>query len=637
MLKRKVLTFSFTCFFVFVVSFSFLLESLSYGMPPHPDLIQKIRSGEIAPPDFLVNQAKYRAEGIEAPSLHPKSSVYPTGTGPSGSFRALVLLVKFTDKNYNTSAGYFDTLIFEDLAGTVRNFYKEVSYGRLDIIALDLPSSLGWYTAPHTYVYYCNNQYGMGSYPQNSQGLTEDVVDLADPYVDFSQYDNDGDGYVDALFIVHAGRGAEFTGRTTDIWSHKWSISPRLKDGVYVHDYSIEPELWQYSYDMTSGVYCHELGHVFGLPDLYDYGYDSEGAGNWSLMAGGSWNGTLGNSPAHPDAFCISKLGFADPVNVTVDLDSVIIPAIEDTGVVYRLWTNGLPSTQYFLVENRQRVKYDNGLPGEGLLIWHVDESVDGNDNQWYPGHTSSGHYEVALEQADGLWQLEKNTNAGNTGDPYPGSTNKRSFTPCTTPNSNNYSFLDTRVAVLNISNSGSLMSADFKVSSANTLPASFSMVAPNDFDTSFLPLNLDWNDSGDPDLCDSVLYALFYSTSGSFVPDSTDLISNLSSSNYVFTSGSLPLYQTYFWKVKAYDTHNGGKWSDQTRRFQVGLRGDANCDRAVSISDIIYLINYLYKGGHLPLPLQAGDVNCSSKVDVSDVIYLVNYQLKGGPPPCGS
>jgi hypothetical protein len=354
-------------------------------------------------------------------------------------------------------------------------------------------------------------------------------------------------------------------------------------------------------------------------------------------MAGGSWNGTLGNSPAHPGAFCISKLGFADPVNVTVDLDSALIPAIEDTGVIYRLWTNGLPGSQYFLVENRQKIKYDAALPGAGLLIWHVDENIDGNDNQWYPGHTSSGHYEVALEQADGLWQLEKNTSQGNIGDPYPGSTNKRSFTPCTTPNSNNYSFLDTRVAVLNISNSGSLMSADFKVSSANTLPASFSLITPDDFDTSFLPLSLGWNESDDPDLCDSVLYALFYSTGESFVPESTYLVSNLSSSNHVFTSGLLPLYQTFFWKVKAYDTRSGEKWSDQTRRFQVGLRGDANCDRVVSVTDIIYLINYLYKGGYLPLPLQAGDVNCSSNVDVSDVIYLVNYQFKGGPPPCGS
>jgi len=410
-----------------------------------------------------------------------------------------------------------------------------------------------------------------------------------------------------------------------------------MKDGVYVHDYSIEPEYWYSTADMTAGVYCHELGHVFGLPDLYDYGYDSEGDGDWSLMAGGSWNGYLGNSPAHPDAFCISRLGFADPVNIAIDLDSAIIPAIEDTGVIYRLWTNGLPGSQYFLVENRQKTKYDTGLPGAGLLIWHVDENVHGNDNQWYPGHTSSGHYEVALEQADGLWQLEKNLNQGNTGDPFPGSSDKRNFTPCTTPSSNSYSFLDTRVVVLNISNSGSLMSADFKVSSANTLPANFSLVAPNDLDTSFLPLNLDWANSGDSDLCDSVLYILFYSTGGSFVPESTTFISNLAQSDYLFTPGSLPLYQTFFWKVKAYDTHNGERWSDQTRQFYLGLRGDANCDRTVSVTDVIYLVNYLYRGGHVPLPLQSGDANCDGGVNISDVVYLVNYLFKVGQPPCGS
>jgi immune inhibitor A len=134
--------------------------------------------------------------------------------------------------------------------------------------------------------------------------LTEDVVYLADPYVDFSQYDNDNDGYVDALFVIHAGPGAEHTGDPNDIWSHQWNTGyPPYVDGVYVTTYSMEPEYWSSPGDMTIGVYCHELGHVFGLPDLYDYGFDSQGVGRWSLMAVGSWNGPMGSSPAHPDAW----------------------------------------------------------------------------------------------------------------------------------------------------------------------------------------------------------------------------------------------------------------------------------------------------------------------------------------------
>jgi len=64
-------------------------------------------------------------------------------------------------------------------------------------------------------------------------------------------------------------------------------------------------------------------------------------------------------------------------------------------------------------------------------------------------------------------------------------------------------------------------------------------------------------------------------------------------------------------------------------------LRGDANGDGKVSVSDVVYLINYLFKGGPAPNPLWVGDANCDGKITVSDVIYLINYLFKGGPPPC--
>ena len=294
---------SLTSLLVFFLSWS---ESSIYGMPPHPDLIEKIKKGEIKPPEIMINKEKYRAKGIDSPVFHPQSSVFPKGTGPTGNFKALVLLVDFSDKTSQVTAGYFDTLVFVDQPSTVRNYYKEVSYQKLDIITLDLPSSLGWYTDPETYAYYVDGQYGWGDYPQNAQKLVEDLVVIADPYVDFSQYDNDSDGSVDALMVVHAGSGAELTGNPNDIWSHTWGLNdPQFVDGVWVYSYSMEPEYYQYPWgDMTPGIFCHELGHTFGLPDLYDYDYDSRGIGDWSLMAFGSWNGPLGGSPAHPDAYC---------------------------------------------------------------------------------------------------------------------------------------------------------------------------------------------------------------------------------------------------------------------------------------------------------------------------------------------
>ena len=91
------------------------------------------------------------------------------------------------------------------------------------------------------------------------------------------------------------------------------------------------------------------------------------------------------------------------------------IKAVEDTAQIFRLWTYGATGVQYFLVENRQKTGYDSYLPGGGLHIYHVDESISdngANDNQWYPGYTAYGHYKVALEQADGLWELERPSTA---------------------------------------------------------------------------------------------------------------------------------------------------------------------------------------------------------------------------------
>jgi M6 family metalloprotease-like protein len=334
---------------------------------------------------------------------------------------------------------------------------------------VNMPSALGWRRAPHTYDYYVDGLKGFGTYPQNAQHLAEDAVTLADPAVNFANYDNDGDGYVDALFIIHAGPGYEYTGDVNDIHSHAWSTSyPMSVDGVYAYGYSTEPEYWNSTGDMTCGVYAHEMGHAaFGLPDLYDYGYDSEGLGSWSLMAGGSWNGANGNSPAHPDAWSRVEMGAATATTLTSNLYGASIPAVENTPTIYRLWTNGTGGNQYFLVENRRQTGYDAALPSQGLLVYHIDDTQSGNDNQWYPpDHMSFGNYQVALEQADGLFDLEHNTDSGDSGDPFPGSTSRRTFDSTGTPSTRSYASANTYVAVNNISNSAATMTADLIVSS---------------------------------------------------------------------------------------------------------------------------------------------------------------------------
>jgi M6 family metalloprotease-like protein len=431
-------------------------------MPPHPALLERARRGEVTLPEFVTDPDVRRQLGIEQPQEFV--------AGPQGNWRALALLVEFTDNPSQVGANYFDTLLFGSGSGTLKDYYSAASYGSLDIVTVNLPSAIGWCTMPQTYAYYVNGNNGFSNYPRNAQKLAEDAVLVADPIVDFTQYDNDGDGWVDTVFIIHAGPGAEFTGNADDIWSHSWATrNDPLVDGVRVNSYTAEPEYWVNPPDMTVGVFAHELGHVFGLPDLYDTDGSSAGIGRWSLMAGGAWNGTLGNLPAFPDAWSRSALDFVNPVNVVADLTGVSFPAATTSQTVYRLWTNGAAGSEYFLVENRQQSGYDAGLPASGLLIWHVDESKGGNQaecdqlNNWSCG---AGHQKVALEQADGLWDLEHNTDSGDGGDPYPGTTNDREFASASTPNSSSYAHSSgTCVGVSGISNSGATMTADLSVS----------------------------------------------------------------------------------------------------------------------------------------------------------------------------
>ena len=446
------------------------LVGSALATPPHPDVLEKINSDPIARAIYETERAEQLERGIDAPGNALSklvASKQAAGLAPtlSGTYKILVLLVDFSDHVQQTSASFFDGLIFDSTGTSVRTYYDEVSYGQFDIVTVHMPSTTGWFRAPSPYTYYVNGEYGLGTYPNNAQKLVEDLVDVADASIDFSQYDNDGDGYVDALVIAHSGPGREFTGSADDIHSHKWGISPRQKDGVYVYEYAMQPEYLSVSGDMTIGVFCHELGHVFGLPDHYDTDYSSQGVGQFCVMSYGSWNGTNGSSPAHPSAWCRKELGFATPVNVTSNRINESIQEVENGGSIYRMWSNGdSTGDEYFLIENRQQTGFDSGLPSSGLLIWHIDEAKTNNDAEWYPSLSGANHYQVALEQADGLYQLEHDINTGNGGDPFPGSTMNTSFSNITTPSSDSYEDGATVVAVTNISSSASTMTADLIV-----------------------------------------------------------------------------------------------------------------------------------------------------------------------------
>jgi immune inhibitor A len=379
-----------------------------------------------------------------------------------GNINVVVVLVDFSDRPMTKSVSHFEELFFSRNKlpnGSVADYFDEVSNQAVQITG----RVAGPFRLPRTIHEYAHGEAGTGDVLPNARTMARDAALAAKPQINFAPFDNDGNGFVDAFIVIHAGSGAEETGNNDDdIWSHKWVLDGDTAlpvNGKNIFAYLTVPE------DARIGVCCHELGHlIFGWPDLYDVDNSSEGVGNWCLMGGGSWNGPSagadpGDVPAHPSAWCKKNQGWvtvtAPSANGSVTMDDV-----KTSRTILQLWKNGDQNSQeHFLAENRGRNGYDRALPGEGLLVWHIDDALDSNRDE--------NHYKVALLQADGRRDLERATNRGDAGDPYPGTTGNSSITAKTTPSSRSYAGVDSSVAITNVKVTAGRVKAKIAVKSA--------------------------------------------------------------------------------------------------------------------------------------------------------------------------
>ncbi|MDD3626718.1 MAG: M6 family metalloprotease domain-containing protein [bacterium] len=507
---------------------------LGFGIPLTPGQVSELKSkGEFERVMKIINSAKLR--GLDQPQRKTINIMKDNGADRvTGTWKALIILVQFPDNLADTvSHGqtYYNTFFFSEgvmPTKSVREYYQEVSVGQFDLTG----TIAGWYMMPQNYTYYTDVEYGFGDYPNNAQKLVEDAIAAANPDVDFSQFDNDGDGYVDALFVIHAG-GEGAGGNGWAIWSHAWGINQKMYDGVWVSGYSMEPETGKI------GVYCHEFGHVLGLPDLYDYGYDSAGVGKFCLMAAGSHGSDVNHpeTPSFMNPWCRYTLGWLEPTNVTANLTAEELVWGMPSQDVYRVWTKGVIGPEYFLVENRRKgTSFDKYLPTDGILIYHVDERMSNNDNQ--------NHKLVDIEEASGFQHLDNFSSYGDAGDYYPGTLNNRTFDVNSEPDSKNYYNQNTYVAVFNVSDAGDTMTADIKVYEPAKAPTN---VILENYGSGTQAM-MKW-DSRDED----TNYRVFYGTSP---VDLTDQF--MTTENSVILTGLSP-DTTYYAKVKAY---NDFAWS---------------------------------------------------------------------------
>ena len=307
---------------------------------------------------------------------------YPT----TGNNNLLILLVSFADRAFTYTREDFDSLASQPgysrngATGSVKDYYYDVSFGQLELN----PTVAGPYTLSQPMAYYG----AAGPYfsDVNPKEMVSEACALADSEIDFSQFDMNNDGKIDAVHIIFAGAGEASTGETNAIWPHRWSIYPYDSlditfDGVTLRDYSCSAEKMGSGMDGI-GTICHEFGHVLGLPDLYDTDYEGSGGqatavNTWSIMASGSYN-NYSNTPASFTAYEKYRLNWLDFDTLSL-AGEYVLPPLMDSNKAYIITTPY--ENEFFVFENRNQSSWDTYVPNSGGLIFHIKREGDYNIN----------------------------------------------------------------------------------------------------------------------------------------------------------------------------------------------------------------------------------------------------------------
>ena len=304
-----------------------------------------------------------------------------------GQKRFLVILVEFQDVQFilesphETISRMLNEPGFADggATGSARDYYYDNSRGVFDPV-FDV---FGPVLLSHDMAYYGGND-NRGEDMRPEEAVLEGCT-LLDGEIDFSQYDNDGDGEVDLVFMYYAGYSEADTIYTDAIWPHRWWLSysghtgPEvLLDGVILDNYACGSELCGAGVLDGIGTVCHEFGHVLGLPDFYDTNYSDDGETHglsyFSLMDMGSYNNN-NNTPPYLNAEERMIAGWMDPADMQEFSQNgeYNLPSISENRA-YKIPAD--QEGEYFVLECRDGQGWDSELYGaKGLLVYHVDKS----------------------------------------------------------------------------------------------------------------------------------------------------------------------------------------------------------------------------------------------------------------------
>lgn len=292
-------------------------------------------------------QVAFDQVGVAAAMLFPH---------PSGVVRGLTILVDFSDQAGAYSKSEIDAWLNTKgynqfgLTGSVRDYYSKQSNGKVDY----QNEVHGFYRAQKPKSYYQG-----GDAYERADELWAEVSAALDAEIDYSQFDNDKDGKTEAISVLYAGGEGTFG---VGLWPHA-SQSNDKRDGVRLSRYMMTAM----NDKPANYVFAHESGHMlFGWPDLY-------GVGDYCIMA----NRGADTNPVGIDDVLRADQGWID----VIDIQSTTNARYQATpnGAVYR-YVNPARATEYYLWSNVQNVGEWKPLAAGGLLIWHFDKSISGNN-----------------------------------------------------------------------------------------------------------------------------------------------------------------------------------------------------------------------------------------------------------------